>query len=128
MSRYKQRRTRHDNGDASVHYEETSEELTADHTIFASADSLWLTQLAINVGAKKRRIEPSDLEDPYANWDPVPEGDQGWTEEEAGEELEGDEEGEVDPVTGAKRKRYQSSVSRYLSFFGKLGEDLRITG
>jgi hypothetical protein len=114
MSRYSRRRTRHDNGDSSIFYEEGSDELTADRAVFASADGLRLTQQAINVGVKKRLVQPSDLEDPYGDWDPVPEGDEGWTGEEAGEGLEGEEE-ETDPVTGAKRKRYNSSVSSYFS-------------
>ncbi|KAJ7841673.1 hypothetical protein B0H13DRAFT_2365584 [Mycena leptocephala] len=83
MSRYSRCRTRHDNGDSSIFYEEGSEELTADRAVFASADGLRLTQQAINVGVKKRLVQPSDLEDPYGDWDPVPEG--------------------------AKRKRYNSS-------------------
>ncbi|KAJ7813185.1 hypothetical protein B0H13DRAFT_2469210, partial [Mycena leptocephala] len=73
------RRTRHDTGEASVHYEESPEDLTADRAVFSSADGRRLTQVAYNIGPKKRCIEPSDLADPYGDWDPLPEGDEGWT-------------------------------------------------
>jgi predicted RNA-binding Zn-ribbon protein involved in translation (DUF1610 family) len=94
-----------------VHYEESPEDLTADRAVFSSADGRRLTQVAYNIGPKKRRIEPSDLADPYGDWDPLPEGDEGWVGGEY-DELGDDEE--IDSATGAKRKRYQSSVSLVL--------------
>lgn len=83
-------------------------EFTADRGIYISLDGQRRQEELLNVGHKKRRLEPSQLNDSLAVWIPVP--DNGSYEEEG---TNGDE-GSVDvpsaPVLG-KRKTYASTVS-----------------
>ncbi|KAJ7081651.1 hypothetical protein B0H15DRAFT_924210 [Mycena belliarum] len=100
-------RGRRRDADVAIFYE-MSDQLTSDRAIYPSSDGLRASQHDVNVTPKKRRLDPANLEDPYANWVPLP---------ETGEPLAADgwrqdgmiEEEEVDPVTGVKTKRYLSS-------------------
>lgn len=83
--------------------------------IYLSADGRRLAQDAPSPPRKKRRVEPSDLDDNFANWDPGNGGD------DEDDFDEGDEDGQAGPshvVSNvdllATRLRYISSVSRRL--------------
>ncbi|KAJ7019058.1 hypothetical protein C8F04DRAFT_1276699 [Mycena alexandri] len=61
------------NADVGIFYEGSSADLTSDRAIYPSRDGLRLTQKVFNVGLKRRCLEPSDLEDAYGAWQPMPE-------------------------------------------------------
>ncbi|KAJ7430333.1 hypothetical protein FB451DRAFT_1422837 [Mycena latifolia] len=96
------------NMNASVTYNLSSDDLTMDRGIYASADGRCFVREAINFTAKRQRVKPSELQDIYSNWVPMPDsGDGLGVDDGRGEDYEDDDE--VDPVTGAKQKRYRSS-------------------
>lgn len=75
----------------------------ADCGIYFSSDGLRMTEEVRNVRHKKRRVEPSDLNDALAEWVPVRE--EGFSEDAVAE-------GAADPATVlGKRKVYTSTVS-----------------
>ncbi|KAJ7493142.1 hypothetical protein B0H11DRAFT_1911569 [Mycena galericulata] len=59
-----------DYGDRS--YEQTEATLTADLSVYLSSNGRRRLDELLNVGHKKRRVQPSDLDDSYAQWIPVP--------------------------------------------------------
>ncbi|KAJ7817577.1 hypothetical protein B0H13DRAFT_1662585 [Mycena leptocephala] len=75
--------------------------VSADRGVYISNDGLRHANTLWNVGQKKRRLTPGKLNDPLANWVPVPDEDDG-----IGEDTLND----MDQVSGTqKRKRYESS-------------------
>lgn len=84
-------------------YEARPTEQSRDRGFYMSSDGLRGFRSAHNVGAKKRKVCPSDLFDAYGEWIPLP--------GEAEEEIPADNFTDAD--TGEKRKRYLSSVSRF---------------
>ncbi|KAJ7026219.1 hypothetical protein C8F04DRAFT_1268392 [Mycena alexandri] len=100
------------NTDIGIYYESTSTDLTSDRVIYPSQDGRRLTQRVFNIGVKRRCLEPSELEDAYGTWQPIP--DDGPLQDDARLDLDGlgaveGEEYVVDVAAGAKRKRYLSS-------------------
>lgn len=104
--------------DGSVSRSTTTAVRLPHQTITISADGLRQTVTGAH-STKRRRINPEDLKDPYADWVPgQPDADM-----DEGEEIfldRGDLDGEIGPmpevtVNMAKRKRYLSSVSDYFS-------------
>jgi hypothetical protein len=82
--------------------------VSADRGVYISNDGLRHANTLWNVGQKKRRLTPGKLNDPLANWVPVPDEDDG-----IGEDTLND----MDQVSGTqKRKRYESSVG-VLTFY-----------
>lgn len=94
--------------------------LTADHGIYFSADGHRREEALLNISHKKRRLEPSLLDDRLAAWIPVPEDS---LDVPAGL----DEESQPVPSAGDKRKRYDSSVFIF-PFFWDLRADADIPG
>ncbi|KAJ6558618.1 hypothetical protein DFH09DRAFT_1084132 [Mycena vulgaris] len=84
------------NSDSAIHYETGVKDLASDQGIYPSQDGLRTIKRAVNIGLRRRRIKPSDLEDPYGKWDPIPKGD------EAGPGIEEEEEEEGVPMTGGR--------------------------
>ncbi|KAJ7023334.1 hypothetical protein C8F04DRAFT_1271538 [Mycena alexandri] len=80
-------------------YEARPTEQSRDRGCYMSSDGLRGFRSAHNVGAKKRKVCPSDLFDAYGEWIPLP--------GEAEEEIPADNFTDAD--TGEKRKRYLSS-------------------
>lgn len=79
--------------------------VTADRGVYFSAGGRRREEL-LNVAHKKRRLLPSQLDDPLAQWLPVPEDSV---------EVENDlEELAPLPSAGNKRKRYDSLVGSIL--------------
>jgi hypothetical protein len=77
------------------------EQLVADRGIYVAADGLSRQEELLNVGMKKKRVLPSELQDPLGEWLPVPEyGDD-----------EGNEATSSEPAALGKRKEYASTVS-----------------
>ncbi|KAJ7492940.1 hypothetical protein B0H11DRAFT_2228263 [Mycena galericulata] len=78
---------------------------TADLAIYFSSDGRRREEEFLNISHKKRRVKPSELDDSYAQWIPVPDA--------AYEDVEGLDSSPMDGVassTGArKRKEYASS-------------------
>jgi hypothetical protein len=88
--------------------------LIADPGVYFSADGRRRQDVLLNVSHKKRRLQPTGLDDPLAALIPVPEDqvDTSFAEEE--------EPDISDPVLGDKCKHYEGSVSFffcYLHFF-----------
>jgi hypothetical protein len=86
--------------DTFVDYETQPQDTTYDTSFSASQDGRRGTVRALNVSSKRRKIRPSDLDDPLASWTPLDDQGPDATEEPAGADG-----------TGEKRKRYESSVS-----------------
>ncbi|KAJ7901379.1 hypothetical protein B0H13DRAFT_2515755 [Mycena leptocephala] len=84
--------------------EETT--LVADRGIYFSADGLRRDEEYLNISHKKRRVQPTDLEDSYGQWIPVPE--QGYDDLES-RDSESHPINGVDSVPTRKRKEYASS-------------------
>ncbi|KAJ7805460.1 hypothetical protein B0H14DRAFT_3485136 [Mycena olivaceomarginata] len=75
------------------------EQLVADRGIYVAADGLSRQEELLNVGMKKKRVLPSELQDPLGEWLPVPEyGDD-----------EGNEATSSEPAALGKRKEYAST-------------------
>ncbi|KAJ7170643.1 hypothetical protein C8R43DRAFT_1120404 [Mycena crocata] len=93
------------NADASIEYEVSQHDITMDRAIYASTDGLCLTQEAVNITAKRRRIDPASLEDDddLRNWMPGRDTGEAWNTPQDAEEA-----AHIDPTTG-KRKYYASS-------------------
>ncbi|KAJ7716561.1 hypothetical protein B0H16DRAFT_1741222 [Mycena metata] len=86
--------------------EETA--VVADHGVYFSADGLRRQEELLNVAHKKRRVQPTELEDSYAQWIPVP--DDGYDIAD-GRDSESNPMNAVDATpTTNKRKLYASSV------------------
>ncbi|KAJ7018026.1 hypothetical protein C8F04DRAFT_978149 [Mycena alexandri] len=98
------------NADVGIYYETSSADLSSDRAVYPSQDGRRVTQKIFNIGVKRRCLEPSDLEDSYAAWQPLPDDGPSSLDVEGagGLEAEGEEE-YVDEATGEKRKRYRSS-------------------
>ncbi|KAJ7509953.1 hypothetical protein B0H11DRAFT_2215787 [Mycena galericulata] len=81
-------------------YEEHT--VTGDLRVYFSSDGLRRNEELLNISHKKRRMQPSDLEDSYGRWIPVPEGS---------EDLSGPDNpmDAVDAGPSRKRKEYASS-------------------
>ncbi|KAJ7020488.1 hypothetical protein C8F04DRAFT_1214081 [Mycena alexandri] len=84
--------------DSSIEYERRRGETTYDKGFYVSHDGRRAVQTEMNVGLKKRRVMPADLEDSFAQWTPLAEDNDA--------QLEPDDEASA---TGEKRKRYVSS-------------------
>ncbi|KAJ7715461.1 hypothetical protein B0H16DRAFT_1667065 [Mycena metata] len=98
------------NADVGIYYETSAADLSSDRAIYPSQDGLRVTQRVFNIGLKRRCLEPSDLQDAYAGWQPVPDDGPSSLDVEGRVELEDQqEEYVVDVATGEKRKRYLSS-------------------
>ncbi|KAJ7429660.1 hypothetical protein B0H11DRAFT_2265147 [Mycena galericulata] len=74
--------------------------LTADRGVYFSADGQRRHVALLNIAPKKRRLAPSNLDDQFATWIPVP--------EDATDDAPPMDEPEA-PGTREKRKRYESS-------------------
>ncbi|KAJ7016350.1 hypothetical protein C8F04DRAFT_1281664 [Mycena alexandri] len=83
---------------SSIEYERRRGETTYDKGFYVSHDGRRAVQTEMNVGLKKRRVMPADLEDSFAQWTPLAEDNDA--------QLEPDDEASA---TGEKRKRYVSS-------------------
>ncbi|KAJ7721966.1 hypothetical protein DFH07DRAFT_783991 [Mycena maculata] len=81
--------------DAIIEYEVRPGELARDTGLFVSRDGKRVTRIGLNEGLKKRKVKPSDLDDAYGDWVPLP--PKGYSEE-ADEDADNIE-------TGGKRKR-----------------------
>lgn len=77
--------------------------LSADRGVYFSADGHRRRDELLNVTHKKRRIDPSKLNDQLATWIPVPEDSF-----DAGGDFS--PEDKVEAEGGGKRRRYESSV------------------
>ncbi|KAJ7234341.1 hypothetical protein C8J57DRAFT_1531743 [Mycena rebaudengoi] len=82
-----------------------SMEVVADHGVYFSADGRRRDEEMLNVSHKKRRVKPSDLDDSFGLWTPVPDDD--FQSEVVVEEIPVPVI-EQDSVLG-KRKHYASS-------------------
>ncbi|KAJ7711507.1 hypothetical protein B0H16DRAFT_1480292 [Mycena metata] len=96
------------NYDVSFQHDQEENAVAADRGVEFSADGRRRQEFLLNVTHKKRRLEPTQLDDRLAFWIPVPEdqvdtGDGG----EAGQDAD-DSDGE-NGVVGEKRKRYDGS-------------------
>ncbi|KAJ7735174.1 hypothetical protein B0H16DRAFT_1731438 [Mycena metata] len=86
--------------------EETA--LVADRGVYFSADGLQRQEELLNVVHKKRRVQPTELEDLYAEWIPVP--DEGYEDTDS-RDSESNPINAVDATPSSnKRKLYASSV------------------
>ncbi|KAJ7186909.1 hypothetical protein C8R46DRAFT_1206901 [Mycena filopes] len=89
--------------DALIEYESRPGDTTQDTTFSVSTDGRRGAQRATNVGPKRRKITPSDLNDSFNVWVPLHEGD-----EDNSPELDDGEDG----AGGSdKRKRYDTSAT-----------------
>ncbi|KAJ7177592.1 hypothetical protein C8R46DRAFT_1212338 [Mycena filopes] len=84
--------------------EETT--ITADRGVYFSADGYRRQEEFMNVSHKKRRVQPSDLQDSYGVWIPVP--DEGYDDED-GRDSETHPVNAVNTAPTKKRKEYASS-------------------
>ncbi|KAJ7436461.1 hypothetical protein B0H11DRAFT_2256166 [Mycena galericulata] len=75
--------------------------VAADRVVCFSEDGQRRTDELLNLTHKKRRIEPTDLNDRLAEWIPVP--------DDPSDFLNATDDEEPTPGVGAKRKRYDSS-------------------
>ncbi|KAJ7701888.1 hypothetical protein B0H17DRAFT_1128104 [Mycena rosella] len=93
--------------DSSISYDLDPGDYTADRAIYPSTDSWRAAGESVNFTAKRRRIEPTELNDTFGNWIPVPDdgeslGVHGYSDSDS-------ESDDLDPATGLKRKRYRTS-------------------
>ncbi|KAJ6478376.1 hypothetical protein C8R45DRAFT_934146 [Mycena sanguinolenta] len=84
----------------TIEYKSRPGDTSQDMALYISADGKHVVWEGINVTVKKRKISPSDLDDTYKDWVPLP-GD--W------ESGDGEDGGEEPLSSGEKRKRYKSS-------------------
>ncbi|KAJ7454342.1 hypothetical protein B0H11DRAFT_2244997 [Mycena galericulata] len=82
------------------------EGFTADRGIYFSVDGQRRQEELLNIAHKKRRVQPSELDDSFAEWIPVP--DDGFTMEEADSQVTDKETTEGASLLG-KRKEYAST-------------------
>jgi hypothetical protein len=82
--------------------------LAADRGIYFSSDGLRRNTELLNVTHKKRRLNPTELQDELADWIPVPDKD--FTEDGARNPPRPDTSGGTSTILG-KRKEYISTVS-----------------
>lgn len=93
--------------------DETEVSLTADRGIYVSQDGLRRTDELLNVAHKKRRLNPSQLNDPLASWIPVPDD---LTEE--GVDVPAETVIQVEAIGARKHKECASTVSEQVFPFG----------
>ncbi|KAJ7719391.1 hypothetical protein B0H16DRAFT_1739421 [Mycena metata] len=91
------------NADTLIHYETSAQDLSSDIGFYPSVDGRRARHRAFNTGPKTTRVTPSELRDPYADWEPVPDDREGWDDGGGGGEAA------ADGVMGEKRKQYLSS-------------------
>jgi hypothetical protein len=87
--------------------------VTADRGIYFSSDGRRREEEFLNVTHKKRRVQPSKLNDSYGEWIPIPDDS---LDDEESRDSELNPINAVNAVPGQKRKVYASSV-RTLIFF-----------
>lgn len=102
-----------------IAYEEPASDLfSADRSLHPSTDGSRLLGRQVNVRQKKRRIAPSDLDDVYAAWTPhektSDENSPSNGDMDENAYYGDDQQPEAPSSTGEKRRRYVSSVSRFL--------------
>jgi hypothetical protein len=85
--------------------------LTADHSVYFSADGRRCNEELMNVAHKKRRMNPTELDDSLAVWTPVALDEEEFVPDVSTAETDDS----AAPTILAKRKKYESSVS-YLTF------------
>ncbi|KAJ6557475.1 hypothetical protein B0H19DRAFT_1261099 [Mycena capillaripes] len=90
--------------------------LSADRGVYFSRDGQRRQQELLNVSHKKRRLEPSELEDSLAQWILLP--DDGFTEEGAREPLPSNSE---ETSLLGKRKEYNSTTNPMLGWCPLMG-------
>ncbi|KAJ7165383.1 hypothetical protein C8R46DRAFT_1220512 [Mycena filopes] len=90
--------------DVSFQEDQVDTTLTADRGIYFSADGRRRQEELLNIAHKKRRLEPTELDDRLASWIPVPEDTVDTT---AGETNDAPDD---NTATGEKRKQYSSSL------------------
>ncbi|KAJ7278653.1 hypothetical protein C8J57DRAFT_1502496 [Mycena rebaudengoi] len=95
------KRSRQDD-DSGFEYELRPGDTTNDRGFYVSRDQRRTRQTQENVSVRPRIVCPADLEDRFASWMPVPEGDEG-----LGDSFQS--EGEEDIDEDGKRRRYYSS-------------------
>ncbi|KAJ7717597.1 hypothetical protein B0H16DRAFT_1740547 [Mycena metata] len=88
--------------DTSIQYETHPGDTTHDTTYSVSQDRRRATIRAVNVGAKRRKVHPSDLLDTLGSWMPLGEDEDPMHDNEA-------PAGDDDADAGDKRKQYDSS-------------------
>jgi hypothetical protein len=99
--------------DAAVGFDQADPfaDATADLAVYISNDGMRQAGELLNIGQKRRRMRPQQLDDRLADWVPVDDADLVMD----AETLE-----QMDKVSGGeKRKRYESSVSHRSSGCGK---------
>ncbi|KAJ7468418.1 hypothetical protein B0H11DRAFT_2238884 [Mycena galericulata] len=97
-----------DFGDGS--YEKTEATLTADLGVYLSSDGRRRLDELLNVGHKKRRVQPSDLDDSYGQWIPVPDDGYDGIVDHESDSNPLNAVGSTPAIPGAKkRKEYASS-------------------
>jgi hypothetical protein len=98
--------------DAGVGFDQADPfaDTTADLGVYISNDGMRQAGALLNIGQKRRRMRPEQLDDRLADWVPVDDADLVMD----AETLE-----QLDKVSGGeKRKRYESSVSHFSSGCG----------
>ncbi|KAK6996601.1 CxC2 domain-containing protein [Favolaschia claudopus] len=115
------RGSRNSDDSSFVEYEVRRGDTTRDTRISASLDGRRIVRESTHTPVKRRRLEPSQLEDPLAAWVPL--------RNEEGIAAAGADE---DAETGDKRKRYESSdepMKQWRPYIAKfLDEILRVEG
>ncbi|KAK6996611.1 CxC2 domain-containing protein [Favolaschia claudopus] len=115
------RGSRNSDDSSFVEYEVRRGDTTRDTRISASLDGRRIVRESTHTPVKRRRLEPSQLEDPLAAWVPL--------RDEEGIAAAGADE---DAETGDKRKRYESSdepMKQWRPYIAKfLDEILRVEG
>ncbi|KAJ7025068.1 hypothetical protein C8F04DRAFT_1212966 [Mycena alexandri] len=79
--------------------------IAADRGVYFSTDGRRQREELMNITHKKRRLEPTQLDDRLATWIPVPEDNVDMTGGEGGNDAE-----VADVVAGEKRKHYDGSL------------------
>ncbi|KAJ7079314.1 hypothetical protein C8R43DRAFT_1143270 [Mycena crocata] len=95
--------------DTAVGFDEADalDNVSADKAVYISNDGMRRADELLNIGQKKRRLDPTDLKDPLANWMPV--DDKAFVNDK-GVVINPDALDDMDKVSGLDtKKRYDSS-------------------